>query len=317
MRRSNWKSFSLRSALLLMMLIAGLCAVWMQYFEPQRDEQRRLAELHNTPAVWFTCEQRGPAALVSNDYGWRVVYASAGGRELELSHVKKFTRFEYLETVHIVGAPQFKRPALKALVACRSIKSLYLDGAGVRGSDLQLLQQLPRLNDLQVNTGKLSDKGWRHLGRLQSLKSLTIRGDVQDCDLPHLRKLTGLRSLCCISAQTSSSCLALDAIVRCNFRAKTLPEIVKYLAGKHSFAIQLDAFSLQAAGIDVSGKRMTVHRRISLQELLRRILRPFGLVVLPLPDNLLVTTSAVANRHRTGVTALQRALPQLKISHNW
>ena len=207
-RKRRWIQFSLRSLMMLTLVVGLGMATWLVPLKKRADRQKAAVEaiLKDGGLVAYDYQHDasgrsiqnamppGPAwlrKLLGDDFFTDVVFAA----------VKTDTSAEHLDDL-----PR--------------IQSLHLDKGEITDAALAHVAGLARLDYLDLSGATITDDGLVHLERMANLKKLYLdRTKVTDAGLAHLAGLTGLYWLLLDGTQVSDAGLknverftALDAL---------------------------------------------------------------------------------------------------------
>lgn len=177
-RRYRWLRFSLRSILLITLLVG----IWLGIQVNRAHRQRK-------------------AVAALKQQGARIAYAyeyndAAIRRPTAPDWLRHLCGEEYFVSVHAVylsPGKQISAADWTHLQNLPDLKQLYLGATNVADEDLQRLRSFPALETLSLSHTQISDAGLAQLGELSSLKTLYLEGtQVSDAGLEHLSSLERL-----------------------------------------------------------------------------------------------------------------------------
>ena len=181
--RRRWLQFSLRTMILIMLLI-GCGLGWFAHERKQARDQRKAAmEIKQLGGVAMQCGRYEP------QNGWKSRVPS---------WLKRILGDDVFLTISYVSLRKSKATD-KDLVRLRAfpqLKELDLSESHITDAGLVHLDGTPRLQKLTIGRGAITDEGLVHVGRLSSLRELNLAcSKVTDAGLVHLTGLTQLEDL--------------------------------------------------------------------------------------------------------------------------
>jgi beta-lactamase regulating signal transducer with metallopeptidase domain/Leucine-rich repeat (LRR) protein len=209
-----------------------------------------------------------------------------------LAHLKALRGLQELHLTHAA----ITDAGLKQLAGMVSLQGLYLYGTKLTDAGLVHLKGLPRLKTLILDHTQVTDAGLLHLKKLTSLNTLSLYlPQVTDAGLVHLKGLTKLKVLNLGATRVSDAGLVhLKGLTNLKRLELTYAPITDaglvHLKGLKSLEI------LSLASTRVTDAGMT------------------RLYVLPKLRTLYVSRTRVSH---AGVIALQTALPDCHVDHQW
>jgi hypothetical protein len=189
-RKLRWFQFSLRSLLLLVLLVSlgmSWVAVKIERGRQQKEAVEEIEKLGGLVAydyqqVYRSVGPSGPVWLrnwLGKDLFATVVevrFTSASGTDAELEHLKGMTQLQKLD----------------------------LHGTQVTDAGLEHLEGMTKLQALWLHETKVSDAGLEYLKGMTQLQVLTLSGTkVTDAGLVHLEGLTQLEALLLIDTHVT------------------------------------------------------------------------------------------------------------------
>ena len=184
-----WFQFSIRSLLLLMVVVAIPCS-WLaaarQQAEKQREAVQRIWKAGGVAAYDYQVNPSGYLTLAAPPGpAWlrRLLGDNLFALSLDAVQVDfGISRAGDAELEHLNELPQ-----LRCLILCCT---------NVGDAGLQNVERLARLQRLCLGGTRVSDAGLQHLGGLTQLQELDLGSTgVSDASLQHLKGLTQLKSL--------------------------------------------------------------------------------------------------------------------------
>ncbi len=227
-RKLRWYQFSLRTLLLLSLLVAVACSWFGVRLKWKKKEREAVAEIEklrgsvNYDYQWHApsgvaAQPPGPGwlrKLVGDDFFASVAAIhldgpSMGGptkevTDADMAHLAHFTE---LEQALIEGQPRVTDAGVAHLVELTQLEVLSLIGPQVSDRGLKHLSGLTNLKSLSVSgSAGITDTGLVHLGELKQLEHLSLdRTRITDAGLVHLKALANLRSLSVRGTQVTNA----------------------------------------------------------------------------------------------------------------
>ncbi|MHB1035957.1 MAG: leucine-rich repeat domain-containing protein [Pirellulales bacterium] len=208
-RRLRWYQFSLRTALILMLLAALGCS-W--FAVKLRQAQRRQEVVDNFTKLggvvrydydqdkagnWIPGSQPpGPVWLrrILGDQMFCDVYGVGIGRKIGDADLEPLECFTQLQELRL--SSPITDEGLKHVGKLRRLEILVLRDSPITDAGLQHLAGLNKLRDVGLFGTKLTDAGLQHLVRLPALRSLGLSHNrITDAGLRMLEGMTQLKSL--------------------------------------------------------------------------------------------------------------------------
>ncbi len=181
--RRRWFQFSLRSLLVVMLVLPMVLGVYARYRARSQRQWRLVNELEEAGGLFdlVVLDQMEP----KQEQGPFLQWQTRLGIDLPQGR-KSFTIFKSPEA----GAP------LANLGELPQLESICLADGRIQDKDLTTLAKLPRLRFLRVDSDHITDEGVAALGRCTSLKDIAIEGNQLTgkslavvADLPNLKLL--------------------------------------------------------------------------------------------------------------------------------
>jgi Leucine-rich repeat (LRR) protein len=197
-RKRRWHQFSLRTLLILTLILAIPCAWLGRKIDQKRREREAVEAIVKLGGdVRYYNEPSGPIWL-TNLLGERFfddvddVDLRDANADAALAHVQKLTHLFALDLweskVTDAGLVGFKGPT--------ELRVLYLQKASVGDIGLKCLDQFAQLVTLDLSQTKVTDDGLQHLMGLTQLEMLSLdETNITDAGLKRLKDLIQLRHL--------------------------------------------------------------------------------------------------------------------------
>jgi Leucine-rich repeat (LRR) protein len=228
-RKRRWFQFSLRSLLLLTLLVGIGMAIWIVPIKTRAERQKRAIEaiVNDGGLVTYDYEENQPAnrsgdvkneppgpgwlrKLLGDDYFANVVTVrprtDAGMRELSgLNHLRglirpyndRFTSMNSKgQRISHIDATQITDLGLKQLRELNELQYVDLSDTGITDAGLDSFKDKSQLQMLNLSGDQITDAGLKDLHGSSQLKKLVLKGTrITDAGLEHLKELTALREL--------------------------------------------------------------------------------------------------------------------------
>lgn len=197
--------------------------------------------------------------------------------------------------------------------------------APVTDSNLGSLAELSTVEELAINSDRVTDAGLLHLARFHNLRRLKLLCPVSDAGMVHLIPLKNLDRLFCRPDEEQSQMDQepfqpvdkLFASVRVKYYRTPLVDVVKALSKPMDLAMRIDDAALQAAAMASRDVKLTADESGDLRQALETMLTPHDLACIGEPGGLLITTKQEAARKKPGTTRLLEANPDLEVYVPW
>ncbi len=201
--RRRWLQFSLRTLLVLMLVISvplGWFAFKLWQAREQREAIRRIEELGGFAYYDFEIDDHGmptypyrpPILRMADDLleeHFCATLVTAGIRQDQVQELDRertdalldrLIELTELRTLYLLNGA-VEDAGVKKLTSRNRIQRLYLSGTDVTDNGLQYLQALPQLEVLMLHSTKITDAGLLHLQGLYQLNELDL-ADTQVTD---------------------------------------------------------------------------------------------------------------------------------------
>ncbi len=172
-RRLRWFQFSLRTLLLLTLVLAVLLATWKTSVQPYVAQKRAADKLAKIGAEIELApgEPSWMRSLLGEAYTMDVVMVRLEGKE-----------FADRDLAPLADLPQLQR--------------LFLDYVPITDEGLKQIEHLTNLREISLGKTRVGDAGLAHLAKLRNLQSLDLSGNaITDRGVAHLRGLDKLVTL--------------------------------------------------------------------------------------------------------------------------
>lgn len=213
--RRRWPRFSVRSLLLLIVLIAVPLA-WK--FNQVRNQRLVVAEITNLNGQIIyhhemrqvrmarqTAEPPGPKwlrALLGEDFFAALVWMEINDPRVSDETIALVSTLPDLKELHI-RSDQLSDRGLGHLAGLKTLKYLNLVGRQITDNGLEQIAKFKQLKGLDLNAEKVSDDGLAQIAKLTKLHQLSLgtsgfsqdRMNITDEGLLHLQALKNLRFL--------------------------------------------------------------------------------------------------------------------------
>lgn len=254
----RWHRFSLRTLLIVVILVAVGLSLLMRHVHEQRETVQRekvaVAELNKLGGsvvcaiqaepvlpslpVWLRKilgdEEYQPVESVLYRANMAIVElgsrhpieieglssSNAQGTDAGLKHIGQLTavRGLYMENRN------FENAELEYLCKLSSLKHIDLKYTPITDVGLEYIGRLTTLESLDLCNTKITDAGLEHIAKLAGLQALFMNNtQITDAGLEHIAKLTGLQSLFMDNTQITDAGLAKlkAALPRCKIYSAT------------------------------------------------------------------------------------------------
>jgi hypothetical protein len=207
--RLRWYQFTIRSLLVLMVLVA-VAGSWFAWKKQQVERERAAVDRVKEMRGWaiydwewesggkLDAHPPGPAwlrAWLGDDFFAHVISVSVSGTTVTDAGLEHLKVLKQLETLGLENT-QVTDAGLEHLGGLTQLNSLVLSGTKVTDAGLEHLKGLTQLNVLSLANTQVSDTGLGHLKGLTRLTMLALDGTkVMDAGLEYLKGLTQLRFL--------------------------------------------------------------------------------------------------------------------------
>ena len=208
-----WFQFSIRSLLLLTVVVAIACS-WLAAERQQARKQEAAVEAikelrgsvwydyqWDVSTAWITVNHEEPPGptwlrtLLGNDFFANVAYVALPSPQVTdagLEHLKRLSQLQWLQ----LARTQVTDAGLEHLKGLSGLQMLDLNDTKVTDAGLEHLKGLSRLRWLGLFNTRVTDAGLEHLKGFSELRSLGLRGTkVTDAGLKHVKGLSQLQLL--------------------------------------------------------------------------------------------------------------------------
>lgn len=205
----RWRfQFSVRSLLLLTLVVAVLCGWIARQAEEQRVAVDGIQSAGGTvmydyheagPRAWSTAGiPRGPRwmrDLLEPDYFDRVVYVGLFNTPENGDWIDAFNRLKSVNTLLLSG-PHVNDETLDRMNYSISLVELHLSGSSITDDGLRNLEKFPRLRWLMLRNTSITDKGMPHLAAIRGIEELDLYGtEVSDASAPSILILNHIQKI--------------------------------------------------------------------------------------------------------------------------
>jgi hypothetical protein len=254
------------------------------------------------------------AALVQVARMPTVTFLYASSKEgLDDASMQEIAKLQSLQALYLVGVnTKLSEAGLSPLARLSNLTSLDLRGPSV-DVGLKDLSKLDKLAELTI--GNVTDKTLEQIACLGQLLRLTLRGEISADAITLLEPLIELQTLAYNKGRATE---ALDVPIIYGYTDSTVIDVIAYLHQKTDVAFRIDkeAISREKLRIDTEVYSDSASG-ISFRQTLDRLLVPAGLGFRVEKNELVITTREEADRARSGIRALQKKLPKLKVTIGW
>ena len=195
--RLRWFQFSLRTAMIVVTLVAGLLAGWRVYNEPYRRQREVMAYILDLRGGYQT-EPGGPSwlrGLFSEDSFPNIIEISLFGDRVSDASLVRLEGLANLQVLRLCHT-QVSDVGLARLRGFTILRLLDLECTPVSDAGLAHLEGLANLKMLYLTDTKVSDAGLAHLKGLTNLQKIWLgHTRVSDAGLVHLNGLTNLQKI--------------------------------------------------------------------------------------------------------------------------
>ncbi len=199
--RRRWLRFSLRSLLLLVVVVA-IPLGWK--VNRARNQVQVVAELEKLNA-WFKYDyeirktEPGPKWLIDRlgkEYFVEVIQVTVGGPQVSDETISRIARLPKLEYVNLRPSSKITDKGLVHFAGMHGLQGVDLFSDGISGAGLVNLTGLERLKSLSIS-GWATDASLGHVATLSRLESLWLHEAVEVTDegIAQIANLTNLRGL--------------------------------------------------------------------------------------------------------------------------
>ena len=201
--------FSLRSLLVLVVVVALLCSWFMVELKVAREQKAAVegieklggGVIYDYEVDQFDKQLVEPSAplclrnLLGSDFLGDVVGVSLWDAKVTDTWFEHLKGFNKLDAINLAGTP-ITDSGLEQLALWPKLRYLYLDYTGITNLGLERLRALRQLRVLSLNGTRITDDGLRQLRGLSNLRDLVLPFTaVTDGGLESLEDLTKLESL--------------------------------------------------------------------------------------------------------------------------
>lgn len=188
-RKRRWFRYSLKTLLLVMLLLCILFAWVRSKMERARKEEKAVLELRQKGySIWYDhydiiIDDASPSELPPAGPRW-------------LHNLLGDTFFVHVERVWCPYRAKLASPDLEKMSAFTEIKALSLNGSSIMNDAPMHLSRLKSLRKLSLYGSQISDSDLVHLSKLTNLHHLDLtETQITNAGLIHLRQLKRLESL--------------------------------------------------------------------------------------------------------------------------
>jgi Leucine-rich repeat (LRR) protein len=210
-RKRRWFQFSLRTLMMLTLLVGLGMAIWIVPIKKRAERQQAAVEAilkvggvvyydyQFDPLTNFIVKSAEPPPQPA--WLWRLL-----GRDTFANVVKAdwctdavmqhLTEMSQLRELDFDGTQNVTDTGLKCLKGLSQLETLRLARTQITDIGLETLEEMSELRELGLSQTQITDAGVRHLKGLRQLKYLALDGTkVTDAGLIHLKPLTQLQAL--------------------------------------------------------------------------------------------------------------------------
>jgi hypothetical protein len=212
----RWHRFSLRTLLIVVILVAVGLSLLMRHVHEQRAtvqrEKAAVAELNKLGGSVVYAIQAEPV-LPSLPFWLRKILSDEGYQPVESVLYRANMAIVELGSSHPIefeglssSNPQNTDAGLKHIGQLRAVRGLYMENRNFENAELEYLCRLASLKHVDLKHTPITDVGLEHIGRLTTLQSLDLcNTKITDAGLEHIAKLTGLQTLFMNNTQISDA----------------------------------------------------------------------------------------------------------------
>jgi len=216
--KRTWFRFSLRTFLLLTIVVGGICG-WLASVLARVQHQREIVKLVQASGGSVNYPHEGVYAEVDSVSLGFSATADHTRRLRELSKLRAITVGVEVDDemmAHFASVPSLEQLTLSGvkdadvlvhLQSLAELKSLMLFGSSFQNDELKSLPTLVSLRQLDLRDTGITSKGLQHLSKMPNLQGLTLYGcvGVDDDGLQEIAKLTQLWGLSLYGTATADA----------------------------------------------------------------------------------------------------------------
>ena len=202
----RWHRFSLRTLLIVVILVAVGLGLLMRQVHEQREtvqrEEAAVAELNKLGGS-VVCAIQAEPVLPSLPVWLRKILGDEEYQPVESVLYRANRAIVELGSRHPIeieglssSSTQGTDAGLKHIGQLTAVRGLYMENRNFENAELEYLCKLTSLKHIDLKHTPITDVGLEHIGRLTTLQSLDLCDTkITDAGLKHIAKMTGLQTL--------------------------------------------------------------------------------------------------------------------------